>query len=360
MNEWYEFKRLIKGEKSVVYEAEQEKLYSLMVAHDVETLFYDIYENINVDIAKRIELQKQLNNDYYNVLFQGAKGVFQSLNRSGVEYALIKGLFFALKAYGDLTLRSSTDIDILIDSEDYPQLKKILLKEGFVQGYYDDGKIIESSSETKLYYAINTHQTSPFVKLSYVNKNIKSINIDVNLKVTGSEFENIEICTKDLLKNRTNIKFDNFNISVLNNENALLAHCLNIYKDNNSIIMLMHDKGYRGRQLCDIYFFCRKNKIDWKYILEKALSYGIYEQIYQIVYLTSVFFDDFSLVRKMNASAYYPKSLDYFGMKSYEKKLWNMSLSERLSNLKLSDVVYSKLTEQDISKIIINEKYINL
>ena len=90
------------------------------------------------------------------------------------------------------------------------------------------------------------------------------------------------------------------------------------------------------------------------------MDFGVYDQVYQTIYLTAIFFDDFSFVKNLDNKALYPTSLNYFGLSEDERKQWDIDVLRRLKELKLNEYVSKKLTVSDFEKININQKYLNL
>ena len=61
----------------------------------------------------------------------GTEEILGLLNKAGIKTVLLKGLALELTAYGNQGLRQMTDVDILVSRNDYPRVRKILIKNGY-------------------------------------------------------------------------------------------------------------------------------------------------------------------------------------------------------------------------------------
>lgn len=336
-------------------------LYKKIRSHDIEPFFLDYFKRHNSKIAEDIQNVMRLNVEFYRVLYSQTLPLFCRLEREQIPYALIKGLYFALRSYNDLRMRSSSDIDILVDRKDYTRLKLALLREGFVQGYKaKDGEIIEYPSEYKYYYLLNTHQSAPFIKRTVGVTSVSCISIDVNLKVLWGDRKQEGMHAEQLLRQLSSLSFHEHSYSVLSDENALLAYCLNIYKDNNTPYMLVKNKGYRIRQLADIYYFVKYNHIDWHLFQHKVCSYQMYDCIWQVLYLVSYVFQDFTICHLAGLPEHSPASIRKFGIEQNERTDWGLSIAERVKSESLSQHVHMLLSDFSKENIKVNEKYMML
>jgi hypothetical protein len=66
------------------------------------------------------------------------KGVLRALEQSDVQAIPLKGPFLAERLYGNVALRVSRDLDILVSKSDLPRAEAILAANGFAPGPSDD------------------------------------------------------------------------------------------------------------------------------------------------------------------------------------------------------------------------------
>ena len=196
-------------------------------------------------------------------------------------YTVIKGPVLSMRAYQDIAVRSSGDVDILIQHADVEECTNLLWEQGFRQGYVREKKIFPFSRKEILFHNIYTHQLAPFIKQS---KSIfcPYINVDINTNVYwGEALESIDLST--ILHERREIKLEqNGSVFVLTPEMDFICLCLHHYKDLNSAFLLF-SKNVQLSSFCDIFYYLKNNRLDLEKLLffSKTLHAGKY--IYRVI-----------------------------------------------------------------------------
>jgi hypothetical protein len=111
---------------------------SLANEHGVVALvFYNLERNgFLTELPERIA--ETLNNAFMLSLSRNSfhmtviSEVLKILNKENIKTVLLKGMALELSVYGNTGLRQMTDIDILIDRNDYKRACKILIENGFL------------------------------------------------------------------------------------------------------------------------------------------------------------------------------------------------------------------------------------
>ena len=137
----------------------------------------------NLHNAEKLQQQMIINE---HILLSRLKICKDFLVEIDFPYAMIKGATLSYRAYQNISMRLSSDIDLLISKNDAHKCKTLLEKHGFYQGYIKNKTLVPYTREEILFYELFTHQMPPFLKIS--DKGIISItNIDVNTDIYWKE-----------------------------------------------------------------------------------------------------------------------------------------------------------------------------
>lgn len=116
----------------------------LIALSERHRLLPQLYKSIKeLSLSVPIEIPSDLKEKYYaqteHVIKLATEGVRIStlLNRRGVDNILLKGPFLSDLIYGDVAIRPSRDIDILVDPMSVEQVHDLLLSEGYKMVYPD-------------------------------------------------------------------------------------------------------------------------------------------------------------------------------------------------------------------------------
>jgi hypothetical protein len=115
------------------------------IQHGIVPLLYKRLTKDMVSLvpSKEIKCLKQLflENAANNLrMTQELFRVLDTLTEAGIEAIAFKGPVLAVQGYGDLSMRSFSDLDVLIRESDFDVTYKILLKNGFTPNYPIDSR----------------------------------------------------------------------------------------------------------------------------------------------------------------------------------------------------------------------------
>lgn len=193
--------------------------------------------------------------------------VVRQLLNGGIHTAVLKGGVLAMRLYGDVALRPSRDIDLLVKANDLEKADSLLLKLGYRRehpGY------LMTSRRWKIYLENNRHFT-------YVHQKT-GIQLELHWKIghVGMEMPNITENT----------------VSV-----AEMAGCrLPVLADEEWFLFLVQHGAchswFRLRWLCDIAVFMRQgDRLNWEKVIELAEDYGMCHVLQQAVILANRLLD---------------------------------------------------------------------
>lgn len=136
----FEYKNLSK-EKERFKDIDWNNFLELTLHHRVYPILYKRIKELNVDLvpAKVIgKLQQYYQNNIFQMLM--LTGESESISRifsdQKIQTLFLKGSILGAHLYGDLSLRTSSDIDILIPIEDLKRAESTLLNLGYVKDDY--------------------------------------------------------------------------------------------------------------------------------------------------------------------------------------------------------------------------------
>lgn len=187
---------------------------------------------------------KNLNNT------KGLTQLVQLLRQQKIEVIPLKGVVLANLAYGDLGARESSDIDLLIQTKDYPTLKEILHAHSYVSQEMPEQ--IE-----QIYIKYNCEQ-----KFELFQGEQQIYNVDVHWLI-GSKMQQLDKNFNDIIPFSSLASLFGTKVNLLNPEGLILTTCL-------------HHGGKERWQFlknnCDLAAILQRyeQNIDWKKLLQQA------------------------------------------------------------------------------------------
>ena len=191
-------------------------------------------------------------------------------------YAFLKGSYLVdLYAKG---LRTSNDIDILINPKDITELTAELKAVGFKQGNVRNETFIPASRTEIISSRMNRGETVPFVKEVDL-PGMKFLEIDVNFSL-GFRPGVDEQVVCDFL-NRTQPMILN-TISTLNKTDFLMHLCAHLYKEATVMSWIEMGRDISLYKYCDIYLFLRKFMDDEfaRELIQRINNVGLNKECY--------------------------------------------------------------------------------
>lgn len=191
-------------------------------------------------------------------------------------YAFLKGSY--LVDIYDKGLRTSNDIDILINPKDITELAAELKAVGFNQGNIRNETFIPASRTEIISSRMNRGETVPFVK--EVNlPGLKFLEIDVNFSL-GFRPGVDEQVVCDFLK-RTQPMILN-TIATLDKTDFLMHLCAHLYKEATVMSWVEMGRDISLYKYCDIYLFLHKFMDDEfaKELIQRVKDVGLSKECY--------------------------------------------------------------------------------
>lgn len=154
------------------------------------------------------------------------KYLSEILSESEFNFALLKGSFLSTILY-DEGMRTSNDIDILLNSEDISSCQRCLTENGFIQGSFTEERGIVPATRREIVQSrMNYGETVPFLKL--IDNEL--LEIDINFSVDFKPASNNSI-VRQLLEESRDINFEGVNIRTLCDVDFMIHLCCHLYKE---------------------------------------------------------------------------------------------------------------------------------
>lgn len=192
--------------------------------------------------------------------------IMDVLEKRGIRGLSIKGPLLGLALYGDVSMRTSKDLDILVSLADVEKVGKLLQEQGYTE---DDYSVYLTPKQRQLFFKTSHH-------ISYTNK--AGIMIELHWRYNAG---NYEIPFDEIWKNRKICDASGKKINVLNAE-------------ENFLYLIFHGSKHawkRLRWLCDINELLKKNELDWEYLIYRADKMGITYMLEQTLILVKGLFE---------------------------------------------------------------------
>ena len=156
---------------------------SFLISKDIKELDKDVY--------KRIRAEKVVQKIFYNKVLNEIQLLISEFDKEKIKLVFVKGVFLALDLYDDISERSSKDIDISIDKNEYHRAHSLLRKIGYSCVDFSDEEI---EADKHLEYLSEQH-----ICYEKMNGNIKIyLELHGNILNAGEAFD---FSTQEFLDN---------------------------------------------------------------------------------------------------------------------------------------------------------------
>lgn len=324
---------------------------------DISSLLYEhkcFYLLSKTHTAHEYKAEMMMNQICISERYKVCRSIFEAFESNEIPYAVIKGAVLSKSVYGDVNLRKSGDLDLLISRKNMDVVKKIMLDNGFVQGRVTDSGIEPFSRRELVFQSAASHQAAPFIKKG-TNPLCPYVNVDINMDIFWGE-SGRKADMDFLLSYTENEEICGNRIQKLTAEMEFISLCLHHYKDMNSIYLLSQG-SLKLFLFCDIYFFIKNNELDLNRLKTLCEKIAVSEYVYYCVFYANEIFQDDLLSGYLTAldTEKARKALNTFGLAEDEIKTWNIGFPERLFMDFPNEAFNVLLTEKDWAKISLNQ-----
>lgn len=208
-------------------------------------------ENVTLDSGAMNALRVKCEKNRVDSLMLVAEliKVTNLFERAGIKAISIKGPALGVSLYGDSSLRTSKDLDLLVDQRDFDLAERTLFEAG-----YSGEVLIEGLTSKQRNHLMETSH-----HFSYVNK--KRVTIELHWRLQESSFR---FGFEELWEGSGPLMLFGKKVYVLREE-------------ENFLYLVFHGSRHawkRLRWLCDVNELVTKGRLDWAYVAAKAKRYG--------------------------------------------------------------------------------------
>lgn len=278
--------------------------YQLLERHKINLLFlkhlrcFKKVNDLNISKMKQYSNQLFVLQHLYSEYIDNVSKISKAFESQKIPYAVLKGFSIAndLYSFDNLIFREFVDIDILINNEDVAKVTRLLKENSFIQGKIRNDEIIPVQRSEIIYWSLNSHQLSEFVKNSkYSSISPKYwLEFDINTTIFEGGQKQDPIPNSIILSHTQRLLPNKDSYRVLSPTYNLLQLCYHFYKDTVYELKKESRNDYRLSKFCDIREFIIhfRKKIDWPEFIKLVNESNIGEQIYYVLWLVSSFYGD--------------------------------------------------------------------
>ena len=191
----------------------------------------------------------------------------------GKDYSL--PLCYAFDSHYDRT-KGESITDILTQPQTVEEIVKILNVCGYVQGFYESGKIILFTSEEILDQKLNYNEIAPFVKLSR-NNEFPFVQVHVTCSL-GNNSEELSGLVDEMIIRRK-VYHGKISLPILERTYFFLQLILSQYKNNSSLFIAGQSIDLELYKLADIFYLWERGAYDKHALKEIACFYDVGQKI---------------------------------------------------------------------------------
>ena len=222
--------------------------------HNFPTIYFHLHQSklISLPHDVKIALSKEIVSHRKKTLGMAFEllRIIEILKQNNIKIVPYKGPLLALIAYGETTLRSFDDLDILVTDEDYFKVRTILQQHGYVTPPYI---ALSDKDEDRFSYYFGEY---PMVR----EKN--GVCLDIHRRPLGNGDLTLFGDLPQLWNRLITITIAGKEIQTFSHSDLLIYLCLNGFKDGWEIL----------RSVCDVAGILQRQAghLEWDYILSET------------------------------------------------------------------------------------------
>lgn len=238
----------------------------ILLKHRIYPLVYHNLKKLNktdldVPIIDNLEKFCKKNTMHSLRLSSGLIEVIALLESNNVRAISLKGPILSMELFGNIALRTSKDLDILVDFADSDKVFDLFYENGFKNDHFD-GDLTDNYKK----FLIKTHHHISFSK--------KDLSVEIHWKYHKTSFN---CAFNDLWAKSEIVKLSNKDIHILSKEDEFLYLVFHGAKHG----------WFRLKWLSDVSEIIKRDHLIWSMVIEKAVKYDILHVLVQALILTN-------------------------------------------------------------------------
>ena len=201
-------------------------------------------------------------------------------------YALLKGAYL-VELY-PTGLRTSNDVDVLIEPDNITELTNILKRYGFKQGNIRNEVFVPAERKEIVSSRMNRGETVPFIKELNL-PGMKYLELDVNFSLGFRPGVDEQIVSEFLSRSKPQIHGDTH---TLDSVDFLLHLCAHLYKEATVMSWVKMGRDISLYKYCDLYLYLNKYMGDTysDKLIPRIEEVGLIKECYYALYYTKELF----------------------------------------------------------------------
>ena len=213
--------------------------------------------------------------------------IAHTLHHLDFPYAFLKGAY--LNSIYPEGLRTSNDIDILLDRKHISDISVVLKEQGYMQGNIRNGMFIPATRAEIVHSLMNRGETVPFIKEINLPK-CKYCEIDLNFSMDFKGPDNPDMI-HEFLNHTQLLKPDD--IKVFSQTDHMIHLCLHLYKEATTMAWVSMNRDLSLYKFCDIYLLLNQwgTAKYFKELLHRIQNMHVEKECYYAFRYTKVLFN---------------------------------------------------------------------
>lgn len=229
--------------------------------------------------------QTQIRNERYT---NEISNLCLNLNKVNIDYLLIKGEVLSLNFYPFKGIREFGDCDMLLINNNIGRCEKVLIENGYIQGYGEDGNIINPTKKEVLFSKLFMKHIIAYVKYDENLLYVIEPHYNIFWRVKGGN-PAFSLSMNELIENSNSIYFNGVKTKTMNNEDFLMYLCIDIYEDANRIEKIMQSKDLELIKFLDIYSIIHDG-INWDKFIKNINAWEMQKPVYYTLYFLNLLY----------------------------------------------------------------------
>ncbi|MCI8371700.1 MAG: nucleotidyltransferase family protein [Lachnospiraceae bacterium] len=236
--------------------------------------------NINREFASVLNTQYEADVKKAESFASAVDLIIQVLEQADFPYALLKGVY--LHTIYPKGLRTSNDVDILVEPKHITSLSRLLTAYGWRQGTIRNGVFYPAARLDIIHSRMNRGETIPFIKEVRL-PGLPYCEVDINFSLYSTANQSTEPVSKMLEKRQRLIKDSAYTLCP---EDFLIHLCMHLYKEATVINWVDMGRDLSLYKFCDIYVLTGlwMDAVFAKNVRDRVCTYGLEKECFYALY----------------------------------------------------------------------------
>jgi len=214
-------------------------------------------------------------NTYRNIrISQDVSAILSAFNRENLKVIPLKGIFLAEKAYNNIALRGTTDIDLLVKKEDLPKIDKLLETLGYRTPIHKE--LLPLAIKKSYLNSMDYFKTAGLTPSLHIHWHITNAPLPTYMYSKNIKMNKFWECARpSKICDTETLQLSPHHLIMYLSEHAL--------KHSFDRLILLAD--------IDAVIKRYSEQIDWEALIKEAVEFGMSKQLFYGLYFTNYFLD---------------------------------------------------------------------